>query len=252
LAVIILCVVAALVFLAVKVFRLCVAAIVAVRVLRDRRSATRRRASVSVATVAGPGPVGSVSAPGHLPDDAQAPSAGPQDAPLDGPWPLVAGPQDARGYPQDAPLRSLGEPRPEPLPSMDVTPPTVRRAVAQLAAAVVARQQRATLAVTELPDGRLVLSLTVGREARPEAAAGELDEEESAPTGATILDLVPRPTSGPAYLGGRDDDAYLRGWDDGVDWVRQGNPERGPSWSSAAYMTGWNDSLRAVAKVRCA
>jgi len=40
------------------------------------------------------------------------------------------------------------------------------------------------------------------------------------------------------------------GWDDGVDWIRQGNPEREPSWSSAAYMTGWNDSVKAIAKAR--
>ena len=66
----------------------------------------------------------------------------------------------------------------------------------------------------------------------------------------TVLDAVPRPTTGPAYLGGRDDAAYLRGWDDGVDWIRQGNPEREPSWSSAAYMTGWNDSVKAIAKAR--
>jgi hypothetical protein len=64
-------------------------------------------------------------------------------------------------------------------------------------------------------------------------------------------DVVPRPTTGPAYLGGRDDAEYLRGWDDGVDWIRDGNPERAPSWSSAAYMTGWNDSIRAMAKARC-
>ena len=67
----------------------------------------------------------------------------------------------------------------------------------------------------------------------------------------TVLDGPPRPTTGPAYLGGRDDAAYLRGWDDGVDWIREGNPERAPSWSSAAYMTGWNDSIRAMAKARC-
>lgn len=69
---------------------------------------------------------------------------------------------------------------------------------------------------------------------------------QRSPTG----DVVPRPTTGPAYLGGRDDAEYLRGWDDGVDWIRDGNPERAPSWSSAAYMTGWNDSIRAMAKAR--
>ena len=66
----------------------------------------------------------------------------------------------------------------------------------------------------------------------------------------TVLDVVPRPTTGPAYLGGPAT-RPTRGWDDGVDWIPEGNPEREPSWSSAAYMTGWNDSVKAITKARC-
>ena len=62
---------------------------------------------------------------------------------------------------------------------------------------------------------------------------------------STILDLVPRPAGGPSYLGGRDDAAYLRGWDDAVDWIGQGNGEDAPAWGGVAYMTGWKDGVKA-------
>ncbi len=121
-----------------------------------------------------------------------------------------------------------------------------------MAAVVAARSHRASLATAEGPDGRRTLTLVV--DPAPETGmpvAPEVPEEPADPL-TLLLAALPRPASGPAYLGGRDDDAYLRGWDDGVDWVREGNPERAPSWSSAAYMTGWNDSLRATNRMRCA
>ncbi len=233
--------VAALVFLAVRLVRLCAAALVAVT-----------KATVLVSTV---------------PDTA---STGPQDAPLGEPWHPMRGLQDAPGYPQDAPAKPAECLKPvEPVEPIEPLEPVVgqrpasagvsgegsgpsrRRVVTQVAAAVAGtRHQGAALSLTELPDGRLVLSLTLGRDSGSVELLSERREEAPATAGGSMLDLVPRPTTGPAYLGGRDDDAYLRGWDDGIDWARQGHPERSPSWSSAAYMTGWNDSVKAVAKVR--
>lgn len=73
------------------------------------------------------------------------------------------------------------------------------------------------------------------------------DVEARRPTDGTVLDLVPRPVGGPSYFGGRDDDAYLRGWDDGVDWISKGNQEDAPAWGGVAYMTGWKDAVKACA-----
>lgn len=151
----------------------------------------------------------------------------PQDAPPIGPWDPVRGPQDAP-RPQDASidpnvLRLQDAPgSPRLLSTAPQSPPTVR-------------WMRLLITVRGVGSG-----MPVGTHCAEQA----LDER------TTVLDAVPRPTTGPAYLGGRDDAAYLRGWDDGVDWIRQGNPEREPSWSSAAYMTGWNDSVKAIAKAR--
>ena len=151
----------------------------------------------------------------------------PQDAPPIGPWDPVRGPQDAP-RPQDAridphvPQLQDAPGSPRLLSTAPQSPPTVR-------------WMRLLITVRGVGSG-----MPVGTHCAEQA----LDE------GTTVLDAVPRPTTGPAYLGGRDDAAYLRGWDDGVDWIRQGNPEREPSWSSAAYMTGWNDSVKAVAKAR--
>ncbi len=151
----------------------------------------------------------------------------PQDAPPIGPWDPVRGPQDAP-RPQDASidpnvLRLQDAPgSPRLLSTAPQSPPTVRL-------------MRLLITVRGVGSG-----MPLGTHCAEQA----LDER------TTVLDAVPRPTTGPAYLGGRDDAAYLRGWDDGVDWIRQGNPEREPSWSSAAYMTGWNDSVKAIAKAR--
>ncbi len=151
----------------------------------------------------------------------------PQDAPPIGPWDPVRGPQDAP-RPQDARidphvLRLQDAPgSPRLLSTAPQSPPTVR-------------WMRLLITVRGVGSG-----MPVGTHCAKQAVDGR----------TTVLDAVPRPTTGPAYLGGRDDAAYLRGWDDGVDWIRQGNPEREPSWSSAAYMTGWNDSVKAIAKAR--
>ena len=86
-----------------------------------------------------------------------------------------------------------------------------------------------------------------GPDAGPEELAGD---SRLTASDRMILDHLPRPVTGPACLGGRDDAAYLRGWDAGVDWIRQGNPERAASWCTVAYMTGWNDSLRTISRAR--
>jgi hypothetical protein len=236
--------VVALVFLAVRLVALCVAAVAAV---------CDYLAKEDVPVAAGRAPSAD-RADGAEPRTAPVPQDAPPHAPSS-----VTGPQDARGYPQDAPLdQPLGEPAEPARASTEPddtasAPPTLRQVLALLVAAVVAaRSHRASLTTTEAADGRRMLTLVV--DPAPETGTPvdpEVPEEPADPL-TLLLAALPRPASGPAYLGGRDDDAYLRGWDDGVDWVREGNPERAPSWSSAAYMTGWNDSLRAANKIRCA
>jgi hypothetical protein len=189
-------IVVALAFLAVRLVITCIATVVAIRMSLD-----------------GGG-------------DVAAHRQGPQDAPPVGPWDPVRGPQDAP-RPQDA----LVDPR-------------------------VARLQDAPVLAEPAPKPRMSPTvrwtslLVVVRDAGSGRPVPAHRDEQVAAGPTTVLDLVPRPTTGPAYLGGRDDAAYLRGWDDGVDWILEGNPERAPSWSSAAYMTGWNDSIRAMTKAR--
>jgi hypothetical protein len=211
---IILVTVVALVFLAMRLISACIAAVLAVRVMLEGDQA---------------------AVDGHEP----------QDAPRPGLWDPVRGPQDAPRGPQDAPGPTI-DPDPDPDPA------TGERVLARWSSAVaVVRSGRADAVLTELTGGRrmsLVIVVRDRRSGRPDRADGA---EPAAPSRSTILDTVPRPLTGPAYLGGRDDAAYLRGWDDGVDWIAEGNPMRGPSWSSAAYMTGWNDAVRALAKARC-
>jgi hypothetical protein len=152
---------------------------------------------------------------------------GPQDAPRFGPWDPLSGPQDAP-RPQDAKTDPA-------VPCLQDSP--------VLAPPVPAPQ---------LAPARRWLSLLDSVREAGSATLGAPGAKRPAAVRTTSLDGVHRPTTGPAYLGGRDDGAYLRGWDDGVDWILDGNPERAPSWSSAAYMTGWNDAIRAMAKARCA
>jgi hypothetical protein len=190
-------IVVALVYLAVRLVITCIAAVVAIRMsLDDGRAGAVHR-------------------------------AGPQDTPPFGPWDPLTGPQDAP-RPQDARID-----------------PTVPR----LQDASVVAEPAPTPPVS--PIGRWMALLLVVRDAGSGMPVAARSAEQVAAGRTTVLEGVPRPTTGPAYLGGRDDTAYLRGWDDGVDWIREGNPERAPSWSSAAYMTGWNDSIRAMAKARC-
>jgi hypothetical protein len=90
-----------------------------------------------------------------------------------------------------------------------------------------------------------------GRRAAGAAAHTALTEAEwRAIFRASVLEAVARPQGGPSYFGGRDDAAYLSGWDDAVDWVGQGQDARAPIWGDAAYMTGWYAGVRDVATAR--
>lgn len=82
------------------------------------------------------------------------------------------------------------------------------------------------------------------------ALEGERSREWLAALRETISCTVPRPIAGPAYLGGRDDAAYLRGWDDAADWIGAGHDAEAPTWGDVAYMTGWNDAVRDIARAR--
>jgi hypothetical protein len=66
----------------------------------------------------------------------------------------------------------------------------------------------------------------------------------------TVIDVLRRPDRGPACLGGRDDAAYLSGWQDAVDWIGRGQDAKAPTWGDLAYMTGWYDGVRDVAAQR--
>lgn len=105
-------------------------------------------------------------------------------------------------------------------------------------------------AATGLQDAVLTSSAASVR--RRDAAAGPAAEptRQRATLETACLDALTRPTAGPPCLGGREDGAYLGGWDDAVDGVRRGHAAQGPRWGSAAYMTGWNDGMRAVARAR--
>jgi hypothetical protein len=93
----------------------------------------------------------------------------------------------------------------------------------------------------------------VGRDDRDDRCrvpAGDVGRDRAGGADRTVLDAVPRPVKGPPCLGGRGDAGYLRGWDDAVDWLGQGNRAQPPIWGDVAYMTGWNDASRAIAKAR--
>ncbi len=84
----------------------------------------------------------------------------------------------------------------------------------------------------------------------PAAHTGVSNVDWSARFRASVLDEVARPEGGPAHLGGRDDLAYLFGWDAAVDWIGQGQDAKAPVWGDLAYMTGWYDGVRDVAAQR--
>ncbi|MEP6631234.1 MAG: hypothetical protein ABJA89_12235 [Lapillicoccus sp.] len=84
----------------------------------------------------------------------------------------------------------------------------------------------------------------------PAAHTGGTEVDWSARFRAAVLDEVARPGGGPAHFGGRDDTAYLFGWDAAVDWIGQGQDAKAPVWGDLAYMTGWYDGVRDVATAR--
>jgi hypothetical protein len=166
----------------------------------------------------------------------------PRDA-MDGPQDAPCVPQDAPGGPQDAARGDLDEGErstsARPTPTCDPT------------FAITAAVWREVIkAVRELAARRRMPSIGVVRDNGPQALAGEPAGAWIAALHETILDRVSRPKAGPACLGGRADTAYLRGWDDAVDWIAQGHDAEAPTWGDVAYMTGWNDAVREVARAR--
>lgn len=207
-------------------------------------------------------------------------SDGPQDAPRADRWDAGRGRQDGEGGPQDAAQTDLSMERIEesvdPLDTLSLgglellgakprhasevervsrerspkSSPAKRRVLAdQTSTTAEPRARAATRVLRPFAAGRrmpFVMFVRDGSRVR----AGDVRREPADVDERSLFDSVPRPLAGPAYLGGREDAAYLRGWDDGFDWIRQGNEGGGPSWGGVAYMTGWNDAVKAIAKAR--
>jgi SPFH domain / Band 7 family len=177
---------------------------------------------------------------------------GPQDAPRFGPHDAAGNPQDATGGQQEsahagatiAQVEGSVEPLDPPSHGNPV-PHDLKPDLPFLSAAAIGRG--ATKAVRDLAAGRRMSFIKGGRDNGSHMADGALTREQGAAR-KTILDTVPRPVAGPACLGGRGDAGYLRGWDDAVDWLAQGNEAHPPAWGDVPYMTGWNDASRAIAK----
>lgn len=259
-AVILLIVVAALLFMAEGLLRVCVAAIVATCASPDaeRTGATLPDEPANTAQSPGLAPLLAAVTTLHSAGTFLLPVFGATRVELTSAQghrsPQRASTVQAPAGPQDAPSSHLGQPAwrsPAVSTGPQDAPVATGRATASVGSTTVAsRSPRwvvSSQTLEELAD-RLRLRLE-GRAAASDQLAA--DSQPQLPTAdRMILDHLPRPVTGPAYLGGRDDAAYLRGWDAGVDWIAQGNPERAASWCTVAYMTGWNDSLRAISTAR--
>lgn len=174
-----------------------------------------------------------------------------QDAPRFGPHDAAGNPQDAVRGPHGAAqadstiaqvdgLDTPSQRQPVP-PDVKAVPPSAIGAAKRLGP---------TKAVRESANGRRMSFVRQGRSDRSRGLTGSLRRDREATVEKSILDSLPRPVGGPSCLGGRGDAGYLRGWDDAVDWIGQGNPANPPTWGDVAYMTGWNDATRAIAKAR--
>lgn len=172
--------------------------------------------------------------------DPEPEQSGPQDAP--GPGSLTAWvvPQDVRTDLQDAPPTDRAEPR----PGASVPAPSDPSWLV-----VTTLWRELTDVLGEIAERRQVLAEAIREDVEPEPARDPRAEWVAA-LHATITETVPRPAAGPAYLGGREDDAYLHGWDDAVDWISHGHDARAPTWGGVAYLTGWHDGVRAVGRAR--
>jgi hypothetical protein len=183
----------------------------------------------------------------------EATRRGPQDAPR---W----GPHDADGNPQDATGEAHGVARAEltidqgnhsvnGLEAPRERNRTVPDAQADPGPAIASPVRRGTTkAVRDFAAGRRMSFVKLGRDEASATAASDLGRKPAGQSGNTIHSSVSRPVKGPSCLGGRGDAGYLRGWDDAVDWIGQGNQAQPPTWGDVAYMTGWNDASRAMAK----
>jgi hypothetical protein len=178
---------------------------------------------------------------------------GPQDAPRCGPHDAAGNPQDAIGGQNDsaqadatiAEVEGSVDPLDPPSNGKPVLP-DLKSDLAFTSAVAIGRD--ATKAVRDFAAGRRMSFVKRGHHGGSMVSGGDLTWERGAAVRRAILDSVPRPVRGPSCLGGRGDAGYLRGWDDAVDWLGQGNQAHPPTWGDVAYMTGWNDASRAIAK----
>jgi SPFH domain / Band 7 family len=178
---------------------------------------------------------------------------GPQDAPRFGPHDAAGNPQDATSGQQESARAGVTiaqvEGSVEPLGPPSHGKPVLPDLKADLPyTSAVAKGRGATKAARDFAVGRRMSFVKRGHDDGSVVPAGYLTRERGAAVRKTILDSVPRPAAGPACLGGRGNAGYLRGWDDAVDWLGQGNQAHPPTWGDVAYMTGWNDASRALAK----
>lgn len=152
-------------------------------------------------------------------------------------------PQDAPFAPQDAVPGSRSEPEPSTAsaPGMTFEPPAV---------IAMALWREVNGAVRELADSRRRRSASARVAGGDAATDGKPSVEWLTALHASIFDSVVRPVGGPPCLGGREDTAYLRGWDDAVDWLGRGHDAQAPTWAGVAYMTGWKDAVREVDRAR--
>jgi hypothetical protein len=167
---------------------------------------------------------------------------GPQDAPLPVRRPAAPGGPALPDSPQDAVTAVVTN---EPV-AESAEPSVV------VVDSALAKGRGTAIALRDFAARRLTPLTNSGRGGSSGAPGVDSTREEAGSRETSVLDSVLRPVRGPAYLGGRDDDVYLRGWDDAFDGARRGNRTNLPCWGSAAYMTGWNDAERAIAKARVA
>ena len=154
----------------------------------------------------------------------------------------AASPQDARWSPQDA---APVEPRE---PTLAAPTPCLAAVGLTLAIGLVAWQQLSS-SVCALATARMA-AVAASRNNGPTTVTGAPSREWVTALHETIIDRVTRPDEGPACFGGRDSTAYLRGWDDAVDWIGKARDAAPPTWGDVAYMTGWSDAVRAIDRAR--
>ncbi len=121
--------------------------------------------------------------------------------------------------------------------------------------AVCVQDRPAPQDAVDLPQDATTVPVASSLAPEPTATTSTSTSATSSPEGAssfreTVVAAVARPSAGPSFFGGRDDAAYLSGWDAAVDWVGKGQDATPPTWGDVAYMTGWYDGMRDVSRAR--